>query len=85
MVEKKEKRKEAEIIYTGTNIFIYKDVIDNEGVKTEFFIMSIQDDRVGFYRDEKGSLCYGKRPPKAITFSKEYLTELKKVFTVVFK
>ncbi|HEY0090433.1 MAG TPA: hypothetical protein VGB37_16405 [Candidatus Lokiarchaeia archaeon] len=67
-----EERKIAKIIYDGKNAKLYLDTMDQQdGTKTSFYILTIQKDNIGFYRDDKGNQCYGKRPSKAITFNTE--------------
>lgn len=78
MVENKKERRKAEKLYNGKNVKIYKDFVEDEtdGSKNVFFIMTLESDKEGYFRDEKGNLCYGLRPPKAITFQKDYAKEM---------
>jgi len=69
-------RKEAKIIYDGKNIKLYQDEVEqNDGSKNPFYILTVQSDTIGYFRDEKGSLAYGKRPAKALTFPEDKNTK----------
>lgn len=71
-------RKQPTLIFDGKNIKLRKDAVEqNDGSLNYFYILTVQSETEGYFRDEKGTMCYGKRPPKAITFSKDYIKEMK--------
>ena len=73
-----EEKKEAKEIYAGKNIMIYLDSMKQEdGRINSFYILTVHNDTVGYFRDNKGNLAYGKRPSRALPINKEYTNELK--------